>query len=349
MKLRFSILTFALLTALVATALQWSETRWNFGTINEVDGRVEHVFRFFNDGGDTIVVTGTRSSCGCTTADYTHTAVMPGDSGRVRVLYDPSYRPGRFVKHVDVRMGDRREQLIVEGTVHPVGETVGRLFPESVGPLRVAKKTGVIGDVKQGRHRMVSFILYNTSSDTLCVAASSTDKRLRFTANTDRVAPSELLTLSAVMRVHKSEETGRFDVPVTLTVDNRSLDGLRVVGQIVAANPEKVDYSNAPHMKVMTDRLDFSGDDGKRIVRRLTVKNEGGATLKINNVVTYVDAVKVKKFSKQIKAGATGEIEVEVNRQKLDGNTVLNTSMSLLTNDPLLGNCRIRLVGDLSK
>lgn len=342
------ILPLLMFLPLSASALRWSETQWDFGTVREIDGRVEHEFRFYNDGADTVTVTSTRSSCGCTTADYTRGAVAPGDSGMVRVVYDPSYRPGRFTKHVEVRLGGQRERLAVSGTVHPAGETVGRLFPESVGPLRVAKKTAVAGDVKQGRHRTVSYILYNASRDTLRVAASADDNRVRLTLDGDCVAPSELVTLSVAVRAKKMDETGRFEVPVRLTAGEKTYDGLTIVGQVVAADPAKVDYSKAPRLKVATDRLDFTGAGGGRVTRHLTVENAGGAELRVDNAVTYCDGVTVKKYPKKLKPGKRGEVVVEVDPSKFDGD-VLNTSITLLTNDPSVSDCRIRLVGDFSR
>lgn len=122
------ILTAALVAAAVSAQLQWKETAWDFGIINEADGKVAHRFAYRNGGADTVVVKRTSSSCGCTTARLADTVILPGDSGSLLVEFNPSYRPGPFKKHVAVHTDKGTTQLQIAGKVRPEGETIGRIF-----------------------------------------------------------------------------------------------------------------------------------------------------------------------------------------------------------------------------
>ena len=52
------ILTAALVAAAVSAQLQWKETAWDFGIINEADGKVAHRFAYRNGGADTGIKSG---------------------------------------------------------------------------------------------------------------------------------------------------------------------------------------------------------------------------------------------------------------------------------------------------
>lgn len=100
----------------------------DFGTIMEKDGKVSHTFTFTNTGKKPVVISDVNSWCGCTTANFTKTPIMPGKTGTVTVTFDPNSRPGKFSKEVvlslDNNMGYTR--IWVKGNVvgyrHPVAE-----------------------------------------------------------------------------------------------------------------------------------------------------------------------------------------------------------------------------------
>ena len=123
----------------VATALKAQQPAYNsrfvydsrvhdFGTIEEKAGRVSHTFTFTNKGRKPVAITDVQAWCGCTSADFTKQAVMPGGQGRVTVTYNPYNRPGKFSKEVVVMLNDGREYTRiwvkgdVRGYLHPVAE-----------------------------------------------------------------------------------------------------------------------------------------------------------------------------------------------------------------------------------
>ena len=84
---RLTVILTAALVAAASAQLQWEETEWDFGIINEADGKVAHRFAYRNGGADTVVVKRTSSSCGCTTARLADTVILPGDSGSLLVEF----------------------------------------------------------------------------------------------------------------------------------------------------------------------------------------------------------------------------------------------------------------------
>ncbi len=343
-RLLTSLLAAILATAAYAT-VEWNTMEWDFGTIKEADGSVRHDFVCRNMGTDTVEITKTRSSCGCTTADYTHGSILPGDSARVTLEFNPSYRPGAFTKHVVVYMGKASYKLQLSGKVIPEGETVGRIFPEKLGDLRLTAKTAIIGDVKEGHRRLATINAYNASRDTLVLAFRYGDARLFVDSKPVIVYPSEMTAISVALESRRGDETGRVEVPIEVYSGDKREGVITAVAQIVPANPEKVDYSAAPKMKLGTDRIDFTPITAKKQTRKVKVENVGKSELHITGVGSMSDAVTVKKWTKTLKPGKSGEIVVQFDPSKLADEGLLNSSIVVFTNDPLQATVQVRTVG----
>ena len=54
----------------------------DFGTIKEKDGKVSHTFTFTNTSILPVVISDVNSWCGCTTAEYTKTPILPGKTAK---------------------------------------------------------------------------------------------------------------------------------------------------------------------------------------------------------------------------------------------------------------------------
>ncbi|MDE7152852.1 MAG: DUF1573 domain-containing protein [Muribaculaceae bacterium] len=118
----------AALTALLLAATMFAEGKanaqfkdktHNFGTIREADGPVTTEFPFTNDGDAPLVIVSAVASCGCTSPEYPRKPVQPGESGVIKVTYDPAGRPGEFSKTITVRTPDKRIKLRIKGNVIP--------------------------------------------------------------------------------------------------------------------------------------------------------------------------------------------------------------------------------------
>jgi hypothetical protein len=68
-------------------------------------------FQFTNTGVEPIVITGVRTSCGCTKAVQPESAVAPGETAEIAVTYDTK-RVGAFTKTITVTT-DKTEPLIL--------------------------------------------------------------------------------------------------------------------------------------------------------------------------------------------------------------------------------------------
>lgn len=77
-------------------------TIYDFGEIKEEGGIVSCVFKINNAGEAPLVITRVITPCGCTTTEWTKEPIAPGESGEIKVSYNPAGRPGPFTKVLSI-------------------------------------------------------------------------------------------------------------------------------------------------------------------------------------------------------------------------------------------------------
>lgn len=73
--------------------ISFDKDQHQFGAIFSGE-RVVYSFRFTNTGDAPLVITGTRSSCGCTAGEFTKDPIAPGQQGFVSVEFNSAGRNG---------------------------------------------------------------------------------------------------------------------------------------------------------------------------------------------------------------------------------------------------------------
>lgn len=102
--------------------IKFATEKHDFGNIKEANGPVTATFTFKNTGDGQLAITSAKATCGCTYPEYPKKPVLPGESGKITVTYNPMGRPGEFLKEVTVKTNDKshkRLKLIIKGNVIP--------------------------------------------------------------------------------------------------------------------------------------------------------------------------------------------------------------------------------------
>jgi hypothetical protein len=80
------------------TTIKWLDSVVNFGSVIK-GAQVKVVFRFMNTGTHPLYIIYAKPGCGCTIADFTKGAIMPGKEGEVTAQYDSNHgNPGQEIK-----------------------------------------------------------------------------------------------------------------------------------------------------------------------------------------------------------------------------------------------------------
>lgn len=98
--------------------LRLEDPVWNFGDVPRKGGDVAHDFRFCNEGGKPLVILRVITSCSCVKASFPKRPVAPGETGVIRITYEPhKSEPGVFNKVIRIHSNSTagRDILTVQG------------------------------------------------------------------------------------------------------------------------------------------------------------------------------------------------------------------------------------------
>jgi hypothetical protein len=83
------------------STIQFEHTDFDFGKVTEGE-IVEHTYLFTNTGEHDVLLREVKPSCGCTTPNFTKTAIKPGEQGKITVKFDSKGRVGNQNKQISV-------------------------------------------------------------------------------------------------------------------------------------------------------------------------------------------------------------------------------------------------------
>jgi len=125
MKIVISLTLMCLISVLAFAQKQgavilWEKTAYDFGTIKKEDGAVTYRFLFVNAGDAPLLLEKVKSTCGCTTSNYSKESVLPNAKGFVEVAFDPTNQSGEFSKTITVITNEKSliaSRLEIKGNV----------------------------------------------------------------------------------------------------------------------------------------------------------------------------------------------------------------------------------------
>ena len=99
-----------------ADVLQLKETEHDFSQIPQ--GKpVFYNFEIVNTGSTELKLDDVKASCGCTTPEWSHDAIAPGATAKIKVGYNASAE-GNFEKYITITYNtNQTKQLRIKGTV----------------------------------------------------------------------------------------------------------------------------------------------------------------------------------------------------------------------------------------
>lgn len=103
--------------------ISFTNKSFSFDTIPEGKS-IEHEFEFSNTGKVSLVISKVQSTCGCTVPTWPDEAIAPGESSKIKVIFDSEGKPKKQVKPITVIANTipNKTILTVEGFVIPKEE-----------------------------------------------------------------------------------------------------------------------------------------------------------------------------------------------------------------------------------
>lgn len=362
MKNRIILTIFTLIAmALYASAdadIKWLKVNHNFGAFNENDGPVTCSYRYVNSGDKPLVIVSARATCGCTSPKYSDKKLAPGDTAEISVTFNPKGRLGRFEKkvYVETNTRDSRSILTLGGVIIGSPETLAERFPYSYRRVNLSNRIVPLGEVYKGRTKSVFVDVYNSSTDTLRPKAIAMPQYLEVDMAPEILPPGQQGTLVLYVRSDKCQKWGLIDSNVSIVDDRDNPADTININTVLTVNEDfsqlsEADLAKAPICAPSTDSLDFGTIDTtipETLTRSFELSNIGKNKLAIRRIYTETPGVVIDYNTKDIKSGNSSMVTVNISPSELSGD-MLNSRISIITNDPINPVQSVRIVGTFKK
>ncbi len=333
----------------VRAQLTFEISQWDFGQIAETGGRVSHVFTGVNSSQQPVVILDVVASCGCTRPEFSRKPILPGDSTRITVTYDPMNRPGTFDKELGVYSTDRKRiaTLSVRGSVTPREKSVEELYPvDAGGGLRLDETLCAFTYIYPGKRVQSALGFVNTSDRTLHLELlPTTASGLLTIEHPETIAPGQRgsITLSYCIPAG-SPRYGSLRDALELRVNGRS-NGTAVVAHALAVDdPASTPADRAPQAQVSDQIIKLGAIKRTGPVQRrfFTLSNTGRSDLIVRAVENDGRVAVTLAPGRRIAPHGSCRVELLLDPSQLDYGPFIE-HLLLFTNDPLRPMRRMRI------
>ncbi len=324
----------------------------DFGTIKEEGGTVTYKFEFVNTGGNPLIVTNVRPTCGCTSPDWTREPVPPGGKGFVAATFNPKGRPNAFNKYlyVDSNSETSNTKLTIKGVVTPKPKTIEDEYRYNFGDLRLKKNHLAFGNITNKETKENSVEVINTSDQDISLALDRCPAHITVKFNPAVIKPGETGIITATYDASKKHDWG-------MVIDRAYLiiNGVndRSYSLVISANVTE-DFSNlseqeladAPKATVENNEVKFGTlKQSENFEHDFTLKNSGKSTLFIRKIKASCGCTAVQPEKMQIEPGESVNLHVIFNSAGKRGNQ--NKSVTIITNDPTRSSLVLYIKGEV--
>lgn len=98
--------------------MKFDKTEHDFGTIT-AGAKVNYSFNFTNTGEANLVISNAIGSCGCTVPEYPKTPIKPGESAKIKVIFNSAGKHGNQQKTVTLTTNAKEEMssLLIKASI----------------------------------------------------------------------------------------------------------------------------------------------------------------------------------------------------------------------------------------
>lgn len=310
----------------------------DFGKIFEEDGNVSVKYVFSNTGTVPVIIQQVRSSCGCTTPDWTKTPVNPGKKGFVMATFSPRGRSGNFAKTVSVTTNAEMQPIVLrlKGEVVKKQADFTRIYPSVFGNIRAKKEYVPFGRINNTDSKVKYVDLYNPTDKMVKLTAINTPSHISVTFIPALIPAKGTGKMSITYNASKNNNwdysLDRFNLKVNGNRISRNITVTATIQEDFSKMSEK-ELAKAPKINFKEKIFDFGTiKQGEKVEFEFEFTNEGKDDLVIRKTRASCGCTAVNMAEKQIKSGKSGKIKAIFNSAGKIGKQT--KTITIISNDP---------------
>jgi len=348
-KILFGLL-FTLLFSQITEAQQnsipkliWKVNRIDIGTVLEEQGLQEAEFEFTHTQDSLFYIEDVIPECGCTAVDFTKDTLKAGESGKIKVTFDPTSAAGFFSKLIVVKgnLQGTLDSLYLDGVSIPYPSDPNRAYPAKQGDLGFRLSKINMGEVFDNEPKIKFVEFFNFGNETLEKEALLVE------------APS-YISVEQVQQIIRPKERGLFKIIYesvnrkgdlgyfqdAIPVKWGDYEGTQVTLEIIAdlfeyfPPVQKSDLNDLPQLLIGQKEIDLKEISSKTVVRRtVTLTNPGRSSLEIRKIQGNCECLKIEAPKDTLAPGESMELSLTfdpIGRKGIDQRNIY-----IFSNDPV--------------
>ena len=346
---RLFALAFAALTSIMVLAqkptIKFDADSHDFGEVQEKEGPVSYVFKYTNTGTTPLIITQVQASCGCTTPEWTRQPLRAGESGNIKVTFDPANRTGTFNKTITVSSNAAQPttMLRISGKVLQRPKTIEDIYPVVMDSLRLENNFIPFTKIRPNETKTADLKVINTSSVSVTPQFLNIPQHVTIESQPATIAPGQRAVFVATYDASKKNDWGYVSDRVYVTFDGKR----QYSNQITLSASIEEDFSNvseadAPVLEFNERNHDF-GDiqQSQKAECDFIVTNQGKSNLIIRKVKASCGCTAVTPEKTILAKGESTKIHVEFDTRGKSGRQ--SKTITVITNDPKNSNVLLRI------
>lgn len=320
----------------------WKVNRIDLGTILEEQGLQTAEFEFTNTQDSVFVIRDVWQECGCTTVEFTRDSLANGESGKVKISFDPTSAAGYFSKLIVVtgNLLGAQDSLYLEGISIPYPSDVNRAYPVTQGFLGFRLKKVNMGDVFDNEPKIKYVEFYNKGEDLLDKKAfrSQTPPYIQISQIQQFVRPKERGLLMIRYDGALRRDLGYFQNMIPVEWENvpGSQIKLYLIADLFEYFPPipRSDLNEVPQLFIAQKEIDLKEISSRSVVRRsVTLTNKGHQVLEIRKIQGNCECLVIGAPKDQLQPGESMELSLvldPIGRKGIDQRNIY-----IFSNDPV--------------
>lgn len=336
--------------------IDFKSTKHDYGTIKEDDGMAYHNFEFKNNGKAPLIIKKVEASCGCTTPEWPKSPIAPGQTGSIKVGYNPAGRPNKFSKTITVHSNAAATTTVLQitGFVSPHVKTLDEIYRHQLGDLRFIQTHLSMGKTVLGKTHTdtLKFMNKGMIEARVEVTQANNQQFVQFRVEPEAVKPNELGRIVVTYDPDKRNDWGFVHDRFWITVN-----GARQQNQISVSATIEEDFAsltpeqqaNAPVAEFSTTSYNFgdSHPEGELVKYDFVLTNRGKDNLIIHKVKPSCGCTSVMPEKSVLKKGESTVIKAQFRTNGYSGKQ--SKSITVITNDPKHTSTVLRITGSVVK
>lgn len=349
-----SILVFiAAAIALGQPQITFEKLLHDFGKVNEGDGAASYNFTFKNTGTSPLIIQDVKTTCGCTTPEWSKQPIRQGESGFIKVSYDVKGRPGTIDKTITVYSNGRPSpvSLRINGEVVPVERHPAEAFRYTAGAIRLDDMHVAFNRVYSYEKPSLVVTAYNPGPDAVKISFINLPAHIKVDVHPSSVKKGEKATIKVTYDAAGKKEWGFVSDRISMILnDNKTRDYKLTVTASIEEDFSRWtagQLQNAPSVsldKTIIEAGKIKQGEVKKYGLKLT--NTGKSKLSIRKVESGSAQVKAD-LPKEIGAGASADLTITYDTSGQTGEQ--NKAITIITNDPKNATITVRLRGNVTE